>query len=458
MAVAQRQSNVVKLPEAQAPRPPNKLELLVALEGAIREQPNAAALGLHAVNAPRQLVEFEQAFLFRANKRKKYTLEAASDVTSLSKHAPLCKALVRFVNARAGVLDKGQPALAQPAAFDLSKLKTKEPYPHPAGLWVPLLDGKKQVFGGLLFAKAQAWTDKDVPIPERVAQAYAMAFRVFTPPKMLFNWSMPRWLLPLMAGTIAALALVPVQLTTLGSFEVVAAKPTVATAPLDGVIAAVAVTPGQKVQASDVIYSFDVTTLRAEAEIAAKKVQVANSKLVTSQQGAFTDPEAKRNLLVAEKELELAQTEHDYAVEVLAKAQVKAGRDGLAIFSSVNDLKGKPVRVGEKIMEIADPAQVTYRVSLPVHDAIPLSEGSNAKFFLDADPLNPRQAMLTEISFHAKPEASGIMSYQIEARSEEAEPPRIGLRGTAQLTGESVSLGFYLLRRPIAALRQHFGM
>jgi hypothetical protein len=36
--------------------------------------------------------------------------------------------------------------------------------------------------------------------------------------------------------------------------------------------------------------------------------------------------------------------------------------------------------------------------------------------------------------------------------------PRIGHRGTAQLIGEWVPLGFYLFRRPIAAARQYLGM
>ena len=35
---------------------------------------------------------------------------------------------------------------------------------------------------------------------------------------------------------------------------------------------------------------------------------------------------------------------------------------------------------------------------------------------------------------------------------------RIGLRGIARIHGESVSLWFYLLRRPISAVRQRFGL
>ncbi len=37
-------------------------------------------------------------------------------------------------------------------------------------------------------------------------------------------------------------------------------------------------------------------------------------------------------------------------------------------------------------------------------------------------------------------------------------PPRLGARGTAQLFGDRVPLGFYLFRRPISALRQRIGL
>ena len=37
-------------------------------------------------------------------------------------------------------------------------------------------------------------------------------------------------------------------------------------------------------------------------------------------------------------------------------------------------------------------------------------------------------------------------------------PPRIGLKGTAKVFGERVSLFYYLLRRPLAAARQFVGL
>jgi hypothetical protein len=37
-------------------------------------------------------------------------------------------------------------------------------------------------------------------------------------------------------------------------------------------------------------------------------------------------------------------------------------------------------------------------------------------------------------------------------------PPRLGIRGTAQLYGDRVPMIYYILRRPVAFLRQWVGL
>ena len=54
-----------------------------------------------------------------------------------------------------------------------------------------------------------------------------------------------------------------------------------------------------------------------------------------------------------------------------------------------------------------------------------------------------------------RPACSAIVSRR--RLSDAAHPPRIGLKGTAKVFGERVSLFYYLLRRPLAAARQFVG-
>ena len=99
-------------------------------------------------------------------------------------------------------------------------------------------------------------------------------------------------------------------------------------------------------------------------------------------------------------------------------------------------------------------------INLPVADAIVLENGTRVRLFLDADPLKSLEATLTSSSYHARPDDENILSYQVIAQfrsKEKSGVPRIGLRGTAQLFGSDVSLGYFLFRKPLSVVRQWIG-
>ncbi|WP_395949778.1 MULTISPECIES: hypothetical protein [Aeromonas] len=96
---------------------------------------------------------------------------------------------------------------------------------------------------------------------------------------------------------------------------------------------------------------------------------------------------------------------------------------------------------------------------LPVADAIALEPGADVTLFLSAYPLDPLRGKILETSYQAQPGADGVVAYRLLATIE--SPPshaRLGLHGTAKLYGERVLLGYYLLRRPLAALRAWSGL
>ena len=120
---------------------------------------------------------------------------------------------------------------------------------------------------------------------------------------------------------------------------------------------------------------------------------------------------------------------------------------------------GKPVAVGERVMEIVDPDKVQFRISLPVDDAIVLTEGSEVEVFLHAEPLTSIQASITRTSYNAHLTPENNLAYRIDAEFVDEHPDaRIGLQGSARVYGEQVSLFFYVFRRPISTLRQFFGV
>ena len=113
---------------------------------------------------------------------------------------------------------------------------------------------------------------------------------------------------------------------------------------------------------------------------------------------------------------------------------------------------------GERVMEIVDPQDVAINIELSVKDAIVLRQDGRARIYLDSDPLHPLEATVTEASYHAQPTSGNNLAFILRAQPKERAALRLGYRGTAQVYGERTWLGFYLFRRPIAALRQLIGM
>jgi multidrug resistance efflux pump len=451
LPIEQRGNTIPFPPAPPKPQAPNKLELLVALEGAIRQQPKRSALALHAVNESRSLVGYEQAFLFRLNRNGKPVMDVASSVARIELQAPLVRAITNDVSLL--------PDLTKPSLILLKSAAHESGYPFAEGFWTPLLDAKTRCYGGLLFARAEPFTEGDGKIAVRIGQTYAHAFCALTPPSILRIVSVPRWLMIAVPLVILALFFIPVPMTSLAPFEVVAKDPAIVTAPIEGAILEVVAEPNALVKKGDVLFRFETTVLRAEAEIARQRSLVAEAKMITAESSAFTNLEAKRSLAEMKTEVDLAHAERDYAESLLTRAEVVANDEGLLVYSSKSDWLGKPVRVGEKIMEIAQPKRIEYRLDLAVHDSISLAPGARVKLFFDADPLRPRLGIVTETSYHATEKPGGQLAYTVRvAPIDDSKTERIGLRGTAQISGEQVSLGFYLFRRPIAALRQYFGV
>jgi len=155
--------------------------------------------------------------------------------------------------------------------------------------------------------------------------------------------------------------------------------------------------------------------------------------------------------------VEQKRAELNYARDLLQRSEVRAERDGIAVFADADRLVGKPVRTGERLMELADPQQAELKIELDVGDVIPFPSDAGVALFLDSDPLQRHDAQLTSVAYEAAMTAAGLLAYRLDARFL-SKTPRIGLRGTAKIYGEYVPLAAYLFRRPLAALRKTVGL
>ncbi|MGA4634986.1 efflux RND transporter periplasmic adaptor subunit [Pseudomonas solani] len=422
----------------------------LGLESQARQAASTEQLAFAMVNDGQPLFGYRHAALLIAGK-----VQALTGISVVEPNAPF----VAFVERAAGrLLAQGladAPGAVDPERLDEAARADWQALSAAHAFWLPLKDRKGEVFGGLWIARDQAWSEAEHALLVQLGGTYSHAWLALQPRK---PWRM-RWpkkkLLALAVG-LALVLLVPVRQSVLAPAEVVPQGGRVVAAPLDGVIAEFLVKPNQTVAAGDLLVRFDATSLKAQADVAERALGVAEAELKANTQRAFSDAESSARIDLLAARVEQKRAERDYAKQLLARSEVRAERAGIAVFADAERMTGRPVQTGERLMQIADPAQAELRIELPVGDAIALQPGAEVALFLDSDPLNRHDGRLERSAYEAQTTAAGQLAYRLDAAFVEA-PPRIGLRGTAKLFGDRAPLAYYLLRRPLAALRQSLG-
>ncbi|MBK7421936.1 MAG: biotin/lipoyl-binding protein [Propionivibrio sp.] len=333
----------------------------------------------------------------------------------------------------------------------------------PAGIFaVPLQRRSGETLGWVCFLLDQAPAEHQTKALAQLARSWSYCW------EMLAGNPRPSWKIRwqklssrqrrMMALALGLFLLFPIRQSALAPAEVIALDAVAVTSPLDGVVKSIHVRPNQAVTAGQLLFSLDDTTLRNRLDVGQKSLAVADAELQATTQKAFDTPQSKGDLAllsgrVHEKRAELAAVQTQ-----LARIDVLAGHEGIAVFGDPDDWLGRPVSTGERIMLLANPEKPGVLVHLPVADAIALNVGAALKLFLTVMPLSPLDARITETSYQAVLSPEGVASYRLRAVFEDAQQNvRIGLRGTAKVYGGWVCMGYYLLRRPLATLREWSG-
>ena len=383
-------------------------------------------------------------------------VRAVTGVSVPDPHAPFIAFIERAAKQLIAGQHAGEAGIIQADWLDAQSQRDWQTLSAAEALWVPLNDSHGQLFGGLWLARDTPWQEAERLLAQQLGDVYSHAWLALEPRKA---WQPRLPKLKILAAAVAVIVvmLIPVRQSVLAPAEVVPLGGRVVTAPLDGVIAQFMVKPNQPVKKDDLLVRFDNTVLKAQADVAERALDVAEAERRTGGQRAFQDADSKSKLDLLSAQVEQKRAELNYARDLLQRSEVRAERDGIAVFADAERLVGKPVRTGERLMELADPRQAELKIELDVGDVIPFPADAGVALFLDSDPLHRHDAQLTRVAYEAAMTPSGLLAYRLDARFVNSTP-RIGLRGTAKIYGEYVPLAAYLFRRPLAALRKTVGL
>jgi multidrug resistance efflux pump len=441
---------------------PNPALALLEFERRIQSASSNREVAFRAVNDASQVLDFDQAVLWRVDVFGRPLIAVASGLADVSGDSPFQQWLVHLVQS------------ITPAEFDQARAWTIGELPEavvtdgaewcPAHLLhCPLRGPTGTPLGGMLFLRGKAFSESERARADWLARSagYGLwAWRSDRHGIKRFFKRRATWRTLAVLGVVMALAgLIPVRLSALAPAEITPLRPIPITSPIDGVVREIVVQPNQIVKADQVLVVLDDTALRSRQELASRALDIARADLQRATFKSFTDEASRFELQVLSARVHEKQAELAFLGELLAKSQHTAPQGGVAIFSSAEDWRGRPVQVGERVMLIADPSIIDVTVYLPPDDAVELEAGAPVNLLLHVDPLSPFEAKIVRSSYEATLAPDGTLAYVIHAQLAPGQGlPRIGLRGTAKIYAGRVTLAYYLLRKPLAFLRRSIGI
>ncbi len=418
-------------------------------------------LAFVAVNEGFSVLRFDQAVIWQYDLRSQVSIEAVSGLAEVAPEAPyvqwLARAAVHFSES------PGQPVVVS-ALADLPDALAED-----GAEWAPdqlihcaLLNPEGAVLGGLLFARDEPFEEIDRAVAQWMSAATGFTLwawrRDYRPVQRWLRRTSTKRLLLGAALAAAMLSFVPVRLSALAQAEITPVRPYPITAPVEGVVDSIKVQPNQIVSADEPLVVLNDTTTRNKLAVAVKALDIAKADLQRAINKSFTDDQSKGELNLLDARVREKVAEVAFLSEMLDRYSISAPQGGLAIFADAEEWRGRPVQPGERIMVVADPSMVEVTVYVPPEDAVQLELGSEVSMFLNVDPLSPLKAKIVQTSYETITMPDNSLAYVVKAQLAPGALPRIGLRGTAKVYAEEVSLGYYLLRKPILFMRKSLGL
>lgn len=453
----------------------NPLLRLIELAQRARAAASANELAFLGVNDTRVLLPYRQAALWLGVNG----VHTLSGVIAVEANAPYAQWLNQLCHTLAIQHPSGGALTVDATQLPATVTDAWDEWLPAAVTWVPLRGLRhpehKQINNtvvdqaGLLLAGDTVLRTDELALLEEWMDIWQYSWRsMYRPtrwsvaalPARLRNWwnggaQDKRWRRRLAVGLgLLAVLLFPVRLTVLAPGELVAANPATIRAPLDGVIADFSVSPNQTVTAGQLLFSFDQAPVGSRLDVAREALGTAQAEYRQAAQTMLNDPRAKALLATSLGKIAEKQAQANFLENQAQRSRVLAPQAGIVLFDDPYEWIGRPVQTGERIMQVASGSDVEIEAWIPIGDAIPVSADAPLYLYLAASPLSPISGTLRYMSHRATPRPDGSYAYRVRAKLNAAADQRIGLKGTAKLAGGYVPMIYWILRRPLASIRQ----
>lgn len=384
---------------------------------------------------------------------------AHSGVGQVDPQGPYAQWLQRLTR---GLRTRAAGAL-QPADVNAELASDWAEYWPPHLLWLP---GENMA---LMLVREIPWTDRESAELARWWQcwqheesqaALAAAGRARGPLRQVLRRLMQgrrAWVTALGLGTLLAALLWPVSLTLRAPGELVPRDPVVLRSAIDATVRSLKVQPNQAVRAGDVLAELDDTGWRSRLQVAQHALAASEAEWRQVNQQVLNDPRVRSQLAATQAKYEERRAEVAYLQQQLQRTVLVAPQDGVVLIQDPGSWLGRTVTAGEAVMKLAEPQDQDMEAWLAAGDAVDLPMGASMALHLSSRPGEPVFAKLHVYAYEAELRPDHGLGYRLRGTLDGPARERLGARGTVRIDGPRVPLVYWLLRRPLAALRESTG-
>ncbi len=432
---------------------------------------NLTQLIFRILNRTISLCEYRRAVLFRlSGKRVKFI--AVSGKATVDRYSET----VEKWNLLASAIDKREkPQLLSAGWAEKNGTYSQEGWnfiaKHTGGLavyWLPLLPWGRPRYG-IWFERwgNGTWQQEDLNILNLVGLSAKAAFERLEPDsrwRRLREQLLTKYRLSLLFIILLTVVLCwRIPLRVVAPCEIMAKTPFVVTAPLAGVISQVVVKSGEAVSENDLLFTYDDRVVREELNIARQQMKILETGIRITKINALSSQDARAELEIMKYKLKQEKIRLRMAEYRSSKLNVKAETPGIVItIGNPDEWRGRPVEIGEKVLVITDPADISLRLWISEADNVRFDKDAPVKILLNSMPDESFLARLQYVAQSVTLSSEGIPSVMAEGdftglEKEKLKLLRIGLKGNAIIYGEKVSVAYWLLRKPWTSLRRIIG-
>lgn len=445
------------------PKPLEPMAIVNSLLLKAIEAPNSQALEFVITNETRNLIPYDRAILCQVSENK-ISLLGISGQSSLYSLTEFYKKLTALVNC---LEDPSTIHTLNVDSFrDKKEIWTQYQRERASSIiWLPIYF-KDQLVLGLWIER---WdVAEEIHLPEETMDILSKhllpgyggmwgKFRLKYKAKP-FTTHKYKILIPILAGLLLTSFLVHLPLRVVAFCEVVPKDPTVITAPLKGVIEKISVEPGAHVDIGTSLFIYDKRLFEQELKIAQNDYFVSEAALNRALSlGVGDDQSSLNEVSIYQLKLQKQKIDLEQAKDNYDKVNVKSPTVGTVIIDNPDEWVGKPVQIGEKIMIIADLTKTEIKIWIPENENININPDLPIEVVLNVNPGIVRKARLNYIGNEVMLSSEQLPSFLAKAQWKDPRTDvKSGLKGTAVLYGEKVSLFYFLVRKPWILIRKIF--